>query len=597
MSAADAAPSGFPRATAESSEVRRLRVEHAATVQALQSAIQDTTRLMRLFFVLSETAPLAQLLDRILATVSELFMTDIVVLLEANQPHGFTTRAALGLPTGDNQMAQSAAADRHAAAALQARKPMLVAHTEADPHLEPYLRELGAESVAWLPVIGDQAPRGVLVLARCRRAPFVRTDIDLLVVMTHRIGLVLDRAHADQEQQMLATRIRRAEKAESLGRMAAAIAHHFNNMLATVVGSLDVALRELPEESRGRDDLTRAREAARRAGITSGLMLAYLGQRAGGRELLDLGALAQRALSLLRTSFPRGVRLTLELGDTPLVVLGDSSQLTQAFTNIVVNALEAIGPGPGEVRVTAEGMPAAQIPPAHHATVEAALKAESYVCLTVTDTGGGMAPETLEKIFDPFFSTKLTGRGLGLPVALGTLQAHNGFVHVDSSPGRTTTVRMYLPRSAQPVPTPPAPDANPKARSDRRLVLLAEDEVFVLETTRRGLQTLGYDVITAVDGIDAVARFREHQHAILCVLLDVTMPRMDGWAALEAIRALAPDVPAVLASGYDSSRVQAGRPAPPAAVFLRKPYGLDELYAALQQSFANTSRAPAVSRS
>jgi CheY-like chemotaxis protein len=205
--------------------------------------------------------------------------------------------------------------------------------------------------------------------------------------------------------------------------------------------------------------------------------------------------------------------------------------------------------------------------------------AAEYACIDVSDDGCGMTPDTVEKIFDPFFTTKFVGRGLGLAVVIGTVRAHDGHVSVQSVLGKGTTVRVYLPRSHHAVPKTSAvvPVAIAPRPRGPALALVAEDEVILRRTTSRILSRMGYKVITTVDGMEATEQFRRYADHVRIVILDLAMPRMDGWTALEQIRSIRPDVPVILASGYDEAHARKNRPAYPALTFLHKPYTVAEL--------------------
>ncbi len=579
---------GNPAAAAGRGEMERLRAEHAAAVQALQVAIRDTTRLTRLFSILNESGPLPKLLDRVLATLSELFSSDIVVLLEASGGGGYLPLAMIGVPIDTAREWIHALGHSRAVAAARAATPVVVPRLRADPQADACLRELDAETAVWLPVTGDEGVRGVLVLARCRPLPFERGDVDLLTAMAYRIGVMLDRAQAEQERQKLEARMRQAEKAESLGRMASAIAHHFNNMLLVVLGSLDMVIQDLPAGHRSREDVARAREAARRAAKTSGLMLAYLGQGVGSREPVAIAEVTRNAVEALAGTLPDHVRITVDLPEPDLIVVASAPQITQVLANLIVNAIEAMGDKPGAIGVAVRAVAAADIPVAQLAAATGKPEGGTYVCLEVADTGAGMSPETIGKAFDPFFTTKFIGRGLGLPVVLGTVRAHDGFISVQSTPGAGAIFRVYLPLATRSSAADggegtAAPAAPPAVR---QVVLLVDDEGIVRQMAERVLGRLGHAVITAADGVEAMERFNRQQQDIELVILDLTTPRMDGWATLRAIRALRPGIPVILCSGYDESRVLTGQPLAHSVVFLHKPYTFDELRVAIRKALS-----------
>jgi signal transduction histidine kinase len=276
------------------------------------------------------------------------------------------------------------------------------------------------------------------------------------MAMTYRIGLVQERARAEEERERLASRLRQAEKAESLGRMAAAIAHHFNNKLTAVMGSLELALDDLAAGRDVRTEIANAQEATRQASMVSQLMLAYLGQSFHAREVLDLVEICREALPELTRSLPAKVSLRAEFPDSLLTVLASPMDIRQVLANLVINAGEAMSAGEGQIVVALREVPGSQVASSPLLSRGWTPEAGSYACLEVSDNGSGMDSRTLQNVFDPFFTTKFTGRGLGLPVVLGVVRAHHGTVTVDSKPGQGSSFRVCLPltSSTEQVRTP-----------------------------------------------------------------------------------------------------------------------------------------------
>jgi CheY-like chemotaxis protein len=377
--------------------------------------------------------------------------------------------------------------------------------------------------------------------------------------------------------------------------MASAIAHHFNNMLGAVVSSLDLALDELADNHTAVEDLEIARESALRAAKTSELMLAYLGQSVRSRQTVDLTEVLRDALPDLQAKVPTGVKLVFDLRDSGLIVLVSPDQIRQLVTNLITNAWEAMSATPGEIQVSVRAVSGARIPKNHFPSTDWTPRAASYVCLEVRDAGCGMTADTVEKIFDPFFTTKFVGRGLGLPVVLGTVRAYDGVVSVESIIGEGSTFRVFLPHAPLAMleartPTPSGVSVRLPAKAG--LVLLAEDEDRLLHNTQRMLVRLGYDVITATDGVAAVEKFRQRSREVRLAVLDIAMPRIDGWAALAAIRSMRPDLPVILASGYSEADALRGQPCQQGLVYLHKPYTMADLCKVVGKALEKSGATP-----
>jgi PAS domain S-box-containing protein len=393
---------------------------------------------------------------------------------------------------------------------------------------------------------------------------------------------ITERKRAEEKHDALHAQLLQAQKADSLGRMAGAIAHHYNNLLGAVLLNLELAQSKLPSDAGARKYLADATKVSQRAAEISQQMLAYLGQERGRRVPSDLCETCREVLPLLRAALPRNARLRTEFPGEGAIIRADALQMKRVLTYLAANAGEAIGDGGGSVAVAIDVIPAADIHAPRFFPAGWEPKAETYVCLSVADTGCGMTPEILDKAFDPFFSTKFTGRGLGLPVVMGIVMAHEGACAVETSPGQGTTCRVFLPVIAErPVQLRKAEPVEARAVEGRSLVLVVDDEPMLRNSTRSILRLLGYEVLEAADGAEAVEVFRQHHDRIRCVLCDLTMPRLDGWATLKALRSIRPDVAVILTSGYDEAQVMAGEQPERPQAFLQKPYASADLKAAL----------------
>jgi two-component system cell cycle sensor histidine kinase/response regulator CckA len=399
---------------------------------------------------------------------------------------------------------------------------------------------------------------------------------------------ITERKQAEAARARLEAINRRLQKSESLGRMAEAIAHHFNNQLQAVMLSLELASNELPPGDGPATRIELAMRSARKAAEVSTQMLTYLGQTEDKHELLDLSAECQQSLTLLRVAIPQSVKLTTDLPSPGPIVRGSSHQFQQVLTNLVTNAWEASRGQPGAVRLTVKTMPATEIPEENRFPLDWQPRAHAYGCLEVADAGCGIAPKDFEKIFDPFFSTKFSGRGLGLAVVLGIARAHQGAVSVGSEAGRGSTFRIYFPltTAGAPAPTLPIPRAAAPRSARGVTVLVIDDESAVRKTLALALPRYGFTVHAAEDGVAALEIFRQRHSEIDCVVCDLTMPRLNGWETLHALRQLAPRIPVILASGYSGARALEGEHQDHPNAFLQKPYELKTLVSSLNAILA-----------
>jgi CheY-like chemotaxis protein len=273
---------------------------------------------------------------------------------------------------------------------------------------------------------------------------------------------------------------------------------------------------------------------------------------------------------------PKDMVLDTDLRSPGPTISADANQIQQVLTNLVTNAWEAGGVG-GRVHLTVKTVSAGDISASHSFPVDWRPHELAYACLEVLDAGSGIADQDIEKLFDPFFSSKFAGRGLGLSVALGIVRAHGGAVTVESEPGRGSAFRVFLPVSTGKILRQPDQAAQSPEIDAGGTVLLVEDEPSVRKVGQNALTHLGFAVLLAKDGVEAVEVFRQHRDEVRCVLCDLTMPRMNGWETMAALRQMAPGIPVILASGYDKAYVMAGdHPELPQA-FLSKPFRVREL--------------------
>jgi PAS domain S-box-containing protein len=386
----------------------------------------------------------------------------------------------------------------------------------------------------------------------------------------------------EEDRRALEQRVRVAQKAESLGLLAGGIAHDFNNLLTSVLGNAGLAALHLDAASLALPFVRQIETAARRAADLTTQLLGYAGKGQLVVRRLDLARLVEEMTGLLETVVSKDVRVVSRHG-RGVAVEGDPTQLRQVAMNLITNASDACLGRPGEIAVTT-GVVDLDAGSALGVGAEEPLPAGRYVFLEVTDTGCGMDAETLPRIFDPFFSTKRTGRGLGLAAVLGIVRGHRGAIRVTSEPGHGSSFQVLLPACDAPEPDAPA---GVETWRPGGTVLLVDDEEDVRRAAAAMLESLGFEVLEAEDGVSALQAFRRHADRVDLVLLDLTMPRLDGARTLRRMRALRPDVRVVVSSGYaeDDVRERFARGEPPAG-YLRKPYGLDELRSVLGRVLA-----------
>jgi signal transduction histidine kinase/CheY-like chemotaxis protein len=387
----------------------------------------------------------------------------------------------------------------------------------------------------------------------------------------------------ESEHLALRERLQHVQKAESLGRMAGAVAHLFNNRLCVVMGNLEKALEELPADAGVRPELFDALTSARQAADVSGMMRTYLGQSTEAAGAVDLAETCRRQLPALQDAQPDTVALTLDLPERGPVVRANERQVRQVVTHLVTNAWEAMAGRRGTITVAARVVPASGFEAAHLEPAGWVPIEPEYACLEVKDAGSGIVSTELNHLFDPFFTTKVTGRGLGLAVTLGILKAWGGAIDVRSTVGEGSTFRVYLPlERAQTQPARPAA-AEPGPYVAGGAVLLVEDEAMVRAVTTSMLERLGHEVVAVADGGDAVKALRAHPGRFRCVITDLSMPGMGGWQTVEALRQIEPDLPVILASGFDEREAMAASASLSGHMpaFLHKPYSKADLGRAL----------------
>ena len=396
---------------------------------------------------------------------------------------------------------------------------------------------------------------------------------------------VTERERAEEQRRHLEAQVQHAQKLESLGLLAGGIAHDFNNLLTVILGNAELALRDLSDVSPARPSVKEIKKAGLRAAQLTNQMLAYSGKGLFVVTLLDLNQLVQEMGHLLEVGISKKTSLHYDLAPDLPAIEADVAQIQQVMMNLVINAAEAIGDDTGAITVRT-GVTEADRAYLSATYLTEDLREGSYVYLQVSDTGQGMDEETQSRLFEPFFTTKFAGRGLGMAAVLGIVRGHKGTIKVDSRVGKGTTFRLLFPCGAgsdRPVVGPEETGAMTDWHCNGT-VLVVDDEEGVRDLVKRMLESAGFTVRTATDGRDAVEVFRKHADQITAVLLDMTMPQMNGEEAFRELRRLRHDVPVLLCSGHaeeDATRLFAGKGL---AGFIHKPFDSDDVIARVREA-------------
>jgi PAS domain S-box-containing protein len=399
---------------------------------------------------------------------------------------------------------------------------------------------------------------------------------------------------AEEERLEMERRLLHAQKLESLGVLAGGIAHDFNNLLLAISGNLEVAQLHLQHgplaSDRAAKFVERAMAAIHSATGLAQQMLAYSGRGHFVVRPVNISTLVQENAELLRAAIARNRELVLHLDKVP-DIKADPSQIQQVIMNLITNAAEATGDSGGRIELTTGVQEVDEAYLTWGRSIETPAPG-SYVYIQVEDNGSGMTADVQQRLFEPFFTTKFTGRGLGMAAVLGIVRSHHGAIVVNTAPGAGTCVQVLFPYSlAEPVPLPDAARTPPLSATagpastdtaseppgEGRLVLVADDEPMVRTMCQSLLEEWGYSVLLAADGEEAVAHFRTHADRIACVILDLTMPRLDGLGALKALRQIQPDVRVILSSGYSQREAMQRFSNDDVTTFIKKPYRVEVL--------------------
>ena len=383
-----------------------------------------------------------------------------------------------------------------------------------------------------------------------------------------------DRVATERRQRDFERQLQRSQALQSLAVMAGGVAHDFNNLLCGVVGNAEIALLKVPSDAPSalsrclNEILTCAGEAAQ----LSKQMLAYAGRRSLAMQALEINAELSAALRLLHGTVESKAHLVLELGEGLPLVGADRFQLRQVVSNLILNALDAMEGKRGTLALRTEFV---RLEMPHNQPY--GVVAGDYVRMTVSDTGSGVAPEARERLFEPFFSTKGAGRGMGLAAAAGIVRAHRGWLGVEATSPQGTSFGMLLPLAHETMSRPSSGSASSDRAPPSRRILLIDDEPAVRLVTGRMLSELGQQVLTAESGRRGLELFKAQPDAFDLVVLDLTMPEQSGAQTLDQLRVVRSNIPVVITSGFQAEDASMLLQLSNVIGFLEKPHTMTAL--------------------
>lgn len=396
-----------------------------------------------------------------------------------------------------------------------------------------------------------------------------------------------ERHREEQERLELESKFAQTQKMESLGILAGGIAHDFNNLLQGMLGNVELARLALSADSPAQERLKAVGDTARRASELCDELLAYSGQGEVMFTHVDLAKTMREMAHLMETAISKTCEMRFEFEPDLPLIYADHTQVRQVILNLITNASEAIGTNPGTVilRARVKECQASELETAFH---HDPLPAGRYVVLDIEDTGCGMDEKTLPRIFEPFYTTRFTGRGLGLSATLGIMRAHRAALDVRSTLGVGTRFRLSFPALPDGATLEPEATQQKPAPHSGGTILVVDDEAMVLHAAQAMLQDAGYEVVLAENGDIAIRIVRERGAELDCVLLDLLMPGTSGEKVFLELRDIRADLPVIISSGYSHKKMSSFFPDGEVARFIKKPYDLDQLLRAVGEAVSSS---------
>jgi PAS domain S-box-containing protein len=376
---------------------------------------------------------------------------------------------------------------------------------------------------------------------------------------------------AEQAQEKLQAQLLQSQKMESVGRLAGGVAHDFNNMLSVIIGHADLALRCLAPGQPLHKTFTQICKTAERAGVLTRELLAFAGKQTIAPEVLDVNESIEGMLTMLRRLIGDHINLVWQPGDNLDPVKVDPSQINHILAEVCLNAKDAVNDG-GTITITTGSASINEFLCAQ----QPSLVPGEYITLSISDDGQGMDSETLANIFEPFFSRKELGKGLGMATVYGIVEQNNGFINISSEPGIGTCVTVYLPQHSSPKPLSLVTAGKAETPAEgTKTILLVEDEPENLEMYRTMLASLGYNVLAAGTPQDCLSLAQSYKGHIDLLITDVVMPEMNGRELADAFIASHPTTQCLFMSGYSAEVISRNGMLASGINFIEKPFTLE----------------------
>ncbi len=468
---------------------------------------------------------------------------------------------------------------------LRSSRAMLVSPQRFEAlRTEGEVEPIGAPSIDWLgvPLVVGESTIGVLVVQTYTEgARYGQRDQDILTFVSRQIAVAIER-------KRLEDRLRLSQRIEALGQLAGGVAHDFNNLLMAILGSTELLQKRHNENGELGAELDTIHRSVRRASELTRGLLAFARRQVLEAVALDLDQVVPQFLPILRRVIPENISIDFRPSGRLGIVRADRNQIDQILMNLCVNCRDAI-PGGGRITIETRNITLG----GDYVTTHPWSRPGDYVQLSVRDTGVGMDAHTLRHIFEPFFTTREPGKGsgLGLATVYGIVKQHDGLIDVDSEVGGGTTVNVYLPR-VEGVPSEVEPTESRPVSGGSETILVVEDEAEVRRIVVEVLEGLGYRVLEAPDGVEALDLLRGDGGRVDLVITDVIMPRMGGRELFEAAATLPWRPRFLFSSGYGETLVSGGVAGGDRAAFIAKPYGIDDLARKVRELLERDAEAP-----